>query len=136
MSEIIVRIQLDLSDAVKEFMASIMGGFSKPSTSEPVKVVEPASTQPATAPAPPEPTPEPTPAPAAVAPVSELSREKIRNLVKRALIAEKLAPTGKGGGVKAILNKFGASCVPELKEEDFVEFSAELTRYVDGLPQS
>lgn len=127
MSEIIIKVQLDLSDAVKEFMASLMGGFSKPSTPEPVEVVEPASTQPTTVPASPE--------PAAVAPASELSREKIRNLVKRALIAEKSAPTGKEGGVKAILNKFGASCVPELKEEDFVEFSAELTRYVDELPQ-
>lgn len=135
MSEIIIKVQLDLSDAVKEFMSSLMGGFSKPSTPEPVEVVEPASTQPTTAPASPEPTPELIPAPAAVAPASELSREKIRNLVKRALIAEKSATTGKEGGVKAILNKFGASCVPELKEEDFVEFSAELTRYVDELPQ-
>ena len=119
MSEIVIKVQLDLSDAVKSFMASLMGGCAPKSEKEEPDAV-----------------PE-TPAPAAPTPATskteEVSREKIRELVKTARIAEKSLPEY-DGGVKKILAKYGASNVPEIKEEHFVDIAAELTRYKENLP--
>lgn len=132
MGEIIVRIQLDLSDAVKEFMASIMGCGAKYSPTCTERVEEPEAPEEHH-----KPGPEleaPTPEPVAAAPVSsDVSREKIRNLVKAALIAEKASPV-EAGGVKAILMKYDATNVTEVKEEDFVNLAAELTEYKNNLP--
>lgn len=132
MGEIIVKIQLDLSDAVKEFMASIMGCGTKYAPTCTERVEEPEAPEERHKPAP---EPEaPTPEPVAAAPVSsDVSREKIRNLVKAALIAEKASPV-EAGGVKAILMKYGATNVTEVKEEDFVNLAAELTEYKNNLP--
>lgn len=129
MSEIIIKVQLDLSDAVKEFMASLMGGAVAKSESK----SEPKSEQKAT----PAPTPTPAPAPAsAPAPVPEasaVSREDLRQLVKAALIAEKES-AGEQGGVKALLKKYGANNVTEVAEKDFVAIAADLTEYKNNLP--
>ena len=131
MSEIVIKVQLDLSDAVKEFMASLMGGCGAPL---------PVTSKDAATPKPAEQEPEPTPETAApvtptpvVAKTDGVSREKIRELVKAARIAEKSLPEY-DGGVKQILAKYGASNVPEIKEEHFVDIAAELTRYKENLP--
>lgn len=130
MSEIVIKVQLDLSDAVKSFMTSLMGGCA------PLPVTNTGAATPKTKKEEPDAVSE-TPAPAAptsaASKTEEVSREKIREFVKTARIAEKNLPEY-DGGVKKILAKYGASNVPEIKEEHFVDIAADLTRYKENLP--
>lgn len=134
MSEIIIKVQLDLSDAVKDFMAALIGKVAEPAITPVVeRKAEPVAEST------PEPVVEPTPSPVAeptpvVESPSAVSREDLRQLVKSALIAEKEAGNDYAGGVKGILQKFGASNVTEVNEADFVALSTELTTYKNNLP--
>lgn len=134
MSEIIIKVQLDLSDAVKDFMASLMGGVTASAPrqkseqkAEPAPVVAPAPTPvaaPVTAPAPVE-----VPATPAES-VASISREDIRALVKRIRIAERDSDIHPSGLI-AILHKYGAKSVSDIQEADFVKITEELTNYLN-----
>lgn len=134
MSEIIIKVQLDLSDAVKDFMASLMGGVTASAPkqkceqkAEPAPVVAPAPTPvaaPVTAPAPVE-----VPATPAES-VASISREDIRALVKRIRMAEKDSDINPSGMI-AILHKYGAKSVSDIQEADFVKITEELTNYLN-----
>ena len=135
MSEIIIKVQLDLSDAVKDFMASLMGGAV--AKSEPKS--EPKSEQKSEQKAEPAPTPvaAPVTAPASVeAPatptesVESISREDIRALVKRIRMAEKDSDINPSGMI-AIFHKYGAKSVSDIQEADFVKITEELTNYLN-----
>ena len=136
MSEIIIKVQLDLSDAVKDFMASLMGGVTAPtpkqkdgqkSEQKSEQKAEPAPTPvaaPVTAPAPVE-------APATPAEsVASISREDIRALVKRIRKAEVDSGISPSGMI-AILHKYGAKSVSDIQEADFVKITEELTNYLN-----
>ena len=135
MSEIIIKVQLDLSDAVKEFMAALLGGCGSKANPLPVAPEEPEAEAPKEAQSEPEAEPEAKPEPPQeVKPAAqEVSREDIRALVKRILIGEKEADI-KPSGVKAILSEFGANNVTNIREEDFVKVAAKLTDYRNQLP--
>lgn len=135
MSEIIIKVQLDLSDAVKDFMASLMGGVTAPTPkqkdeqkseqkAEPAPVVAPAPI-PVAAPAPVE-----APATPATESVASISREDIRALVKRIRMAEKDSDINPSGMI-AILHKYGAKSVSDIQEADFVKITEELTNYLN-----
>lgn len=139
MSEIIIKVQLDLSDAVKDFMASLMGGVTVPTPkqkdeqkseqkAEPAPVVASAPTPvaaPVTAPAPVE-----APATPATESVASISREDIRALVKRIRKAEVDSGISPSGMI-AILHKYGAKSVSDIQEADFVKITEELTNYLN-----
>ena len=143
MSEIIIKVQLDLSDAVKDFMASLMGGVTVPTPkqkdeqkseqkAEPAPVVASAPT-PVVAPDPTKvpATPDPTEVPATPAEsVASISREDIRALVKRIRMAEKDSDINPSGMI-AILHKYGAKSVSDIQEADFVKITEELTNYLN-----
>lgn len=134
MSEIIIKVQLDLSDAVKDFMSALIGKVAEPAPAPAVEHKAEPKVEPT-----PEPVVEPTPAPVeepapAATSVASVSRESLRQLVKSTLIAEKEAGSEYAGGVKGILQKFGAGNVTEVKEEDFVILATELANYKNNLP--
>ncbi len=127
MSEIIIKVQLDLSDAVKEFMASLMGGAVAKSEPKSERKAEPAPTPvaaPVTAPASVEAPATPTES------VVSISREDIRVLVKRIRMAEKDSDINPSGMI-AILHKYGAKSVSDIQEADFVKITEELTNYLN-----
>lgn len=139
MSEITIKVQLDLSDAVKDFMASLMGGVTahtpkqkseqkSEQKAEPAPVVAPAPipvAAPVTAPAPVE-----APATPATESVASISREDIRALVKRIRKAEVDSGISPSGMI-AILHKYGAKSVSDIQEADFVKITEELTNYLN-----
>lgn len=124
MSEIIIKVQLDLSDAVKDFMASLMGGIAAPAPKQKCEQkAEPAPT--------PVVAPDPTEVPATpTESVESVSREDIRALVKRIRMAEKDSDINPSGMI-AILHKYGAKSVSDIQEADFVKITEELTNYLN-----
>lgn len=133
MSEIIIKVQLDLSDAVKDFMASLMGGIAAPAPKQKCEQKEEPAPTPVVAPDPTEvpATPEPTEVPATPAEaVASISREDIRALVKRIRMAEKDSDINPSGMI-AILHKYGAKSVSDIQEADFVKITEELTNYLN-----
>ena len=135
MSEIIIKVQLALSDAVKEFMAALLGGCGSKANPLPVAPEEPEAEAPKEAQSEPEAEPEAKPEPPQeVKPAAqEVSREDIRALVKRILIGEKEADI-KPSGVKAILSEFGANNVTDTRAAAFVKVAATLTAHRHHLP--
>lgn len=138
MSEIIIKVQLDLSDAVKDFMASLMGGVtaSTPKQKDEQKSEQKAEPAPVVAPAPtpvaaPVTAPAPVEVPATPAEsVASISREDIRALVKRIRKAEVDSGISPSGMI-AILHKYGAKSVSDIQEADFVKITEELTNYLN-----
>lgn len=133
MSEIIIKVQLDLSDAVKDFMASLMGGVTAPAPKQKCEQKEEPASTPVVAPDPTEvpATPEPTEVPATPAEaVASISREDIRALVKRIRMAEKDSDINPSGMI-AILHKYGAKSVSDIQEADFMKITEELTNYLN-----
>lgn len=136
MSEIIIKVQLDLSDAVKDFMASLMGGVtaSTPKQKDEQKSEQKSEQKAEPAPAPvaaPVTAPAPVEVPATSAEsVASISREDIRALVKRIRMAEKDSDINPSGMI-AILHKYGAKSVSDIQEADFVKITEELTNYLN-----
>ena len=130
MSEIIIKVQLDLSDAVKDFMASLMGGVTAPTPKQKDEQKSEQKSEQKAEPAPVE-APASVEVPATPAEsVASISREDIRALVKRIRMAEKDSDINPSGMI-AILHKYGAKSVSDIQEADFVKITEELTNYLN-----
>ena len=128
MSEIIIKVQLDLSDAVKDFMAALMGGVTAPTPKQKDEQKSEQKAEPAPTPAV---APDPTEVPATPAEaVASISREDIRALAKRIRKAEVDSGISPSGMI-AILHKYGAKSVSDIQEADFVKITEELTNYLN-----